>query len=634
MEDWNLQRTKEIVDLLGTRWGRVCQENVERCVRRIGGLDCLWEDGIGASDADGNKPRILSIAGNEILIEVEWIRDLVEKVNLSFPKPFGPTRTDEQGSEILRRDLAGWNNEQGKRYVPLKRFAENLQRLGRTDQLGRERVSAFEALHGVFHNLKALWDFELERDKIERANQLAIRSPELFVMTEKSGRPATHSNNAIGLRLDYWVEGRTMLSRTESSAEKGSSQASSAATERKCWTLQLGCEAFDANQYPPIRISNSWLADRIEGTIPADEALMTETTAFIDWQEPPPSFVPTAGGLPDPDAMQLDLSLATLPNVRFVAKLDPPVTLPLKTAVDIFNHVGQPIQQDAIESTTFADLLFAAKLQARSDTQSTAAKDKHLRFLRRVRTYLKDGTRPIKTYALNVFVAPDSWARTVHEIPFSHPRQLVEILPYLRQWAFFGRLLQRSVGMDAVEDQLDVETLNGSLTVVSNRGRDPVANGFRGSTQTANGHPPSPSRSLSIPSDTDDEDEEDVFQPAIKNLRNPVPNSLQRHSNPLAPFHFPQIDGEIDIMFITPALSPRIDLDILLALPERSTIYTRFHIMLNAEMEVESGAGEEDRMEGMQDGTVDSRETYLGVLKAAEDLGVLVAWLDTNGGKR
>ncbi|KAK4962188.1 hypothetical protein LTR66_012777 [Elasticomyces elasticus] len=38
---------------------------------------------------------------------------------------------------------------------------------------------------------------------------------------------------------------------------------------------------------------------------------------------------------------------------------------------------------------------------------------------------------------------PD-FARALDEVPFSHPRQVVEILPTLRQWAFIGSLLHEA----------------------------------------------------------------------------------------------------------------------------------------------------------------------------------------------
>ena len=345
LEALNAARARQVLAALGTRWGFVCPDNVDRAAQRVGAdhLDCLWDP----PERHGAEPRTLSVAGSEFLVDVEWRGDAVTGAKLEFAQPSGDSAKDDEGSRILLNDLTGGEEREQPGYVPMDKFVANLQRLARTDQLGKDKVSCFKALDGIYVSLKKLWDYEVKQDGDGTKGRT-----ERSVLCAKSGRPSKHPTEALCPRLDYWLDRRNLVPETanlDSTETKGS--------QVRRWALQLGCEAFDASQYPPIRNSTAWIADEVGGTVPSDDAYNLEPTTFINWLEPEPSFIPQSAD--NPDVMNLGIAAPLLPNVRFVAELKPPVNVPLNTAYQIFSLVGHPLpQEDATEATTLVSLLF------------------------------------------------------------------------------------------------------------------------------------------------------------------------------------------------------------------------------------------------------------------------------------
>jgi hypothetical protein len=56
----------------------------------------------------------------------------------------------------------------------------------------------------------------------------------------------------------------------------------------------------------------------------------------------------------------------------------------------------------------------------------------------------KDGEKSSRIHKNTLFIEKIDYGRTLTELPFSHPRQLVEMLPSLRQHAFLSILLSKS----------------------------------------------------------------------------------------------------------------------------------------------------------------------------------------------
>lgn len=58
----------------------------------------------------------------------------------------------------------------------------------------------------------------------------------------------------------------------------------------------------------------------------------------------------------------------------------------------------------------------------------------------------KSGGRSVVTHRNTLLIDKIDYGRTLKELPFSHPRQLVEMLPALRQYAFLSTILRKTFG--------------------------------------------------------------------------------------------------------------------------------------------------------------------------------------------
>ena len=650
-ESWVAQRTKEVVEILGTRWGMVSRENVERCLERIGGLECLWDEGVGVGRggkagtvAEGEVKRTFSIAGNEFIIDIEWMGECVVKVRLELQGD-GSEEAANRASKILRKDLVGEKGALGRSkasergYVSLDGFVENLSRLARIDSLGKGSVSCFNALDGVGNSLKKLYDLEVQKEIAVDGAKLTRKEAELMVLCEKSGRPDVNTEGTIGLKLNYWVDRRAIarktLARASSSTEQDSESAVGSLSNP--YNLVLDCEEFDATQFPSIRISDVWLAET------AAESLGNQSLPL--WQDPPPTYVPNTETNTGSDGIDLAITTGTLPNTRFVARLNPPVTVPLAAAMEIFNHVGQPILQQSIQSTTYASLLFPAAFE-KAHAAKHSSKDAELHFNRTVRAFDAQGNPVSHTLRFNLFAQPDSWARTIHEIPFSHPKQLVDILPYLRQWMFFGKMLQRTFDVNE-ESYAEVGSKQQPKSALQPNSNRPVTNenqppakrpkhSFRGHHY----------RVYDPPSDTDSEDESPYQIPTRPAMKPPTPPASK--DGTVTPVSPQDTSTSVDISFNYASIPRRVDLDLSISFPADATssfvsCVAGFHIQPDARIEVKQDLDISQSSDAMETKDPDGKEggqafgtrlpakmvrektgKTLGVL---EDLGGVVAWL-------
>ena len=436
------RKMAEIVQLLGTRWGLVSQEGVERCAKRLG-LECLWEDPSSAQKTLGQ--RTLSIAGNGLLVDVEFKEQEVQRVVLSFPgSGEGWGKGVDKGAAILLKDLKG---EGG--YVKLEKFAKDLGGLAALDGLGKEGVSCFDALEGVGEALEKVWKYELEDAELQGAEN---EKSEIQVMCEKNGRPRMHEDGVMGLRVDYWVSRRFVpVSRQSLHSAPIPSPTLTRPSNSKTYSLELTCQIHSATLYPSIRISSSWLGDPISKTTDmTDELFGTTSTPVLNWLEPAPTYVtesPTLNMNLDGASDQLLTQQPQLPNIRFLARVEPPVVLPLQAAFNLFNALGATLNQDALESTLYISLLLP---NAKMDTQQTMTLPppvvRPLRSSKRTQAYSEDGTPRSVMHSYSLLKPPSEYGRMISEIPFAHPNQLLMALQVLRQWVLVGTFVANAFG--------------------------------------------------------------------------------------------------------------------------------------------------------------------------------------------
>lgn len=430
--DQEVERKRRIEALAATvagRWGFVSQEGVERCAKRLA-LDALWEDDMG----DGK--RMLTIAGTAVLLEVGFDAEKVVGCVLGFPgSGEGVGERAAGGAEVLRRDL------QGEGYVRLEAFVQNMEILGRMDRLGGEKISCFDATDGMFKSLERLWRWEIEKERQQGKEVLQEE-----VMCRRSGRPRMHTRGRVGLALQYWIERRLVLGEEKKADEMDLDikEAGEVDDETDVWSAIIECEAFSAELYPSIRVSDAWVSQAVEKPAVAETNDIPGNDSTIDWQEPSPTRLPQeeqgerAAAVTESNLLQQPKA----PDVRFLARFEPPVVVPLQTALQIHNSVGSPIPQEMILSTTYENLLFADIDIQQPPTQPRTVE-------KTILSYDSTCTTPTShLHRYSLFTQQQDWARAITHLPFSHPRQIIAILPILRQWALTGSILRRAFSPD------------------------------------------------------------------------------------------------------------------------------------------------------------------------------------------
>ena len=620
-EEERKRRIEGIVHVLGKKWGRVSQEGVERCARRLG-LECLWEDGANANTG----ARMLSIAGHGIDIEIEFVKEDVRGVTLGYPgSGEGAGRSTNEGAELLKADLVRSNHRIG--YVMLDAFADNLERLARMDRLGKEGVSCIDAIEGVNGCLKRLFAWECEKARESYGDDGDDGNVAREVLCKRSGVPEVHAMGKIGLRLEYWMERRLVPVRKRKADEMDIDvdihQPNPAKFKKNLSTMMIECQASSAQLYPSIRISDLWISEAIETPTLVDDDLFASSEPTIDWQEPPLTFVSPSEN--NGDAMQIDsepLLQARSPNVRFVARLEPPIVVPLQTAVEIHNLVASPIPQESIQSTTYESLLFPNSSKISTAGEATEGS---FHVERSVRTYASDGTFNQHLHVNTLFTGKSDFARTLHEIPFSHPRQLVTILPNLRQWVLVASILRRSFGSD--DDSYDAEKKLPRLAQINGKDQN-TSNCNSSKIIHINGSSPTSQALNPLLLDTSDEDSD-----SDADDNNAVPSFLS--STLPTTSRLPEQPLHIDISLSLQPV-PRIMLTFGVS---SSTRNIAFEIHPNGEIEAvdlqwseggrDGGAGvnleEKDEAEGSA--LEEEMRKVAKVLSIGEDLGIVVEWM-------
>jgi hypothetical protein len=133
----------------------------------------------------------------------------------------------------------------------------------------------------------------------------------------------------------------------------------------------------------------------------------------------------------------------------FIAKFHPPLVVPYAIASQIYSSTGATM--DSYHIPTLDSLLFPPKADEKHEPDATY---RRLRCQQSVMT-LESGQKVPKIHKNTLTFQKLEYGRTMSELPFSHPRQLVELLPILRQYARISSLLDRSFGSHTCEMTLN-----------------------------------------------------------------------------------------------------------------------------------------------------------------------------------
>ena len=434
------RRLREIIDIIGKKPGRVSEQGLLALCKK---MDIACEKHM---DEAGTWSLLI---GDEALCDVTFKNDEIVSVNLQTG--LDESRADlnfgATGSEILVRSLKPLPG-QSKLNVTLERFSESLEKLLTLDKLGSPQnggVSCYNAIAGVYTSLRKLFEHEKKTELASRKPDERFRTyrAEREVLCKKSGRPRLNGGSCLGLSLEYWMDGRAQI---DGPTESASYPEDHRWSRNKMYSLTIECESSPSTLYTPIRISDDWISDAVEKSADADANVsldnMLMNASSIDWLDPKPTYLEPPEQTDD--AMNLDSAAGRLPNVRFVAKFNPPLVVPLAVHMQLYQIVGIEPRTDDFRPTTFAGLALRPGEVDPGMSNTTGDRTHEIRSSRKVLVLEQDasGRDLDRRHDMSLYIPKLEYSRTLESLPFSHPKQLVEMLPVLRQYAHVTSLIR------------------------------------------------------------------------------------------------------------------------------------------------------------------------------------------------
>jgi hypothetical protein len=326
--------------------------------------------------------------------------------------------------------------------LTLDKFSKNLDKLAQLDKLNgpltAQTFNCFEAITGVYASLRKLYEHEKKAAMVLLKRTTDVEEvAEREVLCKKSGRPIMNSRNEIGLKLDYWMRRRHVLSKyarrknpsdTDGDHDMDYVPPSEPVEDEAddMFSLVIECEASVPEMYPPARISTAWISDQIEK--PPDE-MEHAFGPSLDWLDPLPTYLSRDES--QTNTMALNGTMEKLPSIRFIARMEPPLLLPLNTAVQLLAPLG--VSQESLMSSELVSTFDTLLLHPNGpDATNSMALNTLMKETRAERRVLVPGGQDEENFTLHsnsLFVPRAEYARYIREFPFDHPRQLVELLP-------------------------------------------------------------------------------------------------------------------------------------------------------------------------------------------------------------
>ncbi|KAI5462404.1 mediator of RNA polymerase II transcription subunit 1-domain-containing protein [Mariannaea sp. PMI_226] len=437
-EDEKLKRLESIMDMLNKKKGFVSEAGLERLAQRVG-LDCLSEEHI---TPDGRKARTLVIAGSAIQLDIVLDNNIVTGITLAFPESApSVTKHVERASKILLKDLQLLPN-QSPITKTLDKFAVNLERLAILDKLSIiPGLDCHEALAGIYVSLERLhqWDISKLREEPGMSDE-TDRALSVIAMCSRHGHPVMHSRDRVGLAIQYWKACRLIPPSNDKATIFSQ-------TRERTWSFMIGCVATDGTIPLPVRVSENWISKDIIKAGPS----MNPKKPALDWQEPDNVVLPASeenkgAGM---EMLQPDLSTARVPQVMFTVTFDPPIILPQNDWIRMYEIANMTPPPVFGYPPTFDSLFFPVMPDSPHDPSELRTITRR----RQVLVYDKDGNASHKSHQASLYIYKQIYSHVVTEMPFFHPRQLIEILPLLRQYAAVTILLENSFGSKSKEAQ-------------------------------------------------------------------------------------------------------------------------------------------------------------------------------------
>ncbi|KAI0386725.1 mediator of RNA polymerase II transcription subunit 1-domain-containing protein [Hypomontagnella monticulosa] len=428
-------RKKRMEAVVAALWAqnssRVSNEGLERLARIHLGLECLWEDVKGTENA-----KLLIIGGQTMAVEVGITNHIVHKAKLDYSDSMPSLdKHVEKASAILLKDLslAPGQSPLTKR---LTHFRANLERLATLDKLSvSPGLNCHEAIAGIWESLERLHRWDVQKLRLDPA--LSLMPDDLlrvYALCLRHGCPLMHVRGRIGLSFDYWKERRKLASTTVDTEDA------------RTWGILVECASTAGIVYSPVRVSDKWIGPDIEKSNLTDHEMLSTTGPILDWLEPDATLLPSSDEVKVEAGLEgtVGLSGPKSPDVIFMATFDPPVVVSHTVAMEIYkiSNANAPMS-----NVTFDALMFPITNGSSYDP----SEPREILFTQTVPTFtnaLQGQSQPepiLKAHRNTLFIYKPVYGQILQHVPFSHPKDLVMMLPLLRQFAFLSLLLTNSL---------------------------------------------------------------------------------------------------------------------------------------------------------------------------------------------
>lgn len=599
-EEDKVRRLQEVIKLLKTSVkGRgICGEGVER-LAQLAGFTHMWQG------------DTLAIAGTCVDLEITFEGTEKDKATDVVLKIFTPEAEEHKkdASEALRSNLEPLppsNNREPWR--SLEAFATNLEHLGRMDHLS-QGINCFEAIDGLYHTFRKIWEGEKERMGQRRTLDRLCRG--------NIGRPALNKKQKLGLSVEYWAERRHLQGTTSRQAEGDQMQLDQPLATKETlddatglWSACIDCESG----YPSLRVSNEWISD----TIWENSKYEVETTDEISkgriaWAEPPPTLVRPPDDVNDLNAIDLndaEIKIPKPPRVRFIVHLEPSVLVPLSVASSVLNRQGLSVALDDSKFTTY-DQAFRNLAADWSRSKDAKPVPPIQRWTKSVRTFDGNGKARSQHHSYTLYSAPQIWCYPVQSVTFDHPKHLADLIPTLRQYVLLWTLLRSIVSAEAAAGTEGADRERGEREVCpeAQKTRAPLKKGI---TKKSN---------------------RDPRRAKVNALMREGTNDASCEALPSAPLGSdPKVPLPIDVLLSLTSSSPsRPKLDLIWPLPIKPSEITSMPEIAFGSVSIEVGPNGEIVVPAAAGiSWAESEKGRRGIARAidlGEDLGLLIEWI-------
>jgi hypothetical protein len=435
-EEERRRRLEDVVAQVKRRPGRISPEGVKLLAGR---------SGMDTELVTKTSGTLCALAGSYFILDIEFnTQRRVSTVQVEIPSSSTTLRDFSMFASTILRNSLSIPPHLSTITATLDKFAQNLDKLAQLDKpngiASEQTFNCFEAISGIYISLRKLYEHEKQVAlSLLGSGRNLEKKAEVEVTCKKSGRPVMNARNDIGLHLDYWVQRGYMHSKdiphqgpTDADGDRdmdsSKPQDSSPEDGTKVFALSIQCQGAGSDIYSPARISEAWISDQIER--PPDDP-QTSFGPVIDWLDPPPTYQSNPHE-EHPNSLAPDGSLGKLPNVRFVAKLQPPLVLPWEAMLQVLGSVGVP--QETVISQCHQTFFDAVLLQptfqdAVRVTSQAATAHKETRTMKTVLVAGDAGSERLRHHNNSLFIPKRDHGGLLQEIPFDHPKQLVQMLP-------------------------------------------------------------------------------------------------------------------------------------------------------------------------------------------------------------